>query len=170
MTAVGRFEKSLYDLIRGLRAHKGSEAEYIQSSLKECRSEIKSPDMGQNCIIGARAGFGTDRSWDYRQEDHGASQVDISRNVRIRHVLGLIPCSGSDVFGQVSTETSWVPRCSTELSARYGGLDASDEPAQKGSGHPFITRRSSNPDTGQTRTSFPHLLPISHFPSQLCRT
>lgn len=41
-----RFEKSLYDLIRGLRSHKGSEAEYIQNSLKECKSEIKSPDMG----------------------------------------------------------------------------------------------------------------------------
>ncbi|EZF92932.1 hypothetical protein H113_06369 [Trichophyton rubrum MR1459] len=41
-----RFEKSLYDLIRGLRNHKGSEGEYIQNSLKECRAEIKSQDMG----------------------------------------------------------------------------------------------------------------------------
>ena len=39
------FEKSLYDLIRGLRSHKGSEAEYIQGALKECRTEIRSPDM-----------------------------------------------------------------------------------------------------------------------------
>jgi AP-3 complex subunit delta len=39
------FEKSLYDLIRGLRSHKGSEAEYIQSILKECRTEIRSQDM-----------------------------------------------------------------------------------------------------------------------------
>jgi len=41
-----RFEKSLYDLIRGLRNHKGNEKEYIQTSLKECRSEIRSQDMG----------------------------------------------------------------------------------------------------------------------------
>lgn len=41
-----RFEKSLYDLIRGLRNHKGNEREYIQSCLKECRSEIRSQDMG----------------------------------------------------------------------------------------------------------------------------
>jgi len=41
-----RFEKSLYDLIRGLRTHKGTEQEYIQMSLKECRKEIKSNDMG----------------------------------------------------------------------------------------------------------------------------
>ncbi|KAJ4413382.1 AP-3 complex subunit delta [Neurospora sp. IMI 360204] len=40
-----RFEKSLYDLIRGLRNHKGNEKEYIQNCLKECRSEIKSQDM-----------------------------------------------------------------------------------------------------------------------------
>ncbi|KAK4669446.1 AP-3 complex subunit delta [Podospora pseudopauciseta] len=39
------FEKSLYDLIRGLRNHKGNEKEYIQNCLKECRSEIRSPDM-----------------------------------------------------------------------------------------------------------------------------
>ena len=39
------FEKSLVDLIRGLRNHKGDEAEYIQSALKECRSEIRSQDM-----------------------------------------------------------------------------------------------------------------------------
>ncbi|KAK4242516.1 adaptin N terminal region-domain-containing protein [Achaetomium macrosporum] len=40
-----RFEKSLYDLIRGLRNHKGNEKEYIQNCLKECRSEIRSQDM-----------------------------------------------------------------------------------------------------------------------------
>lgn len=41
-----RFEKSLYDLIRGLRNHKGTEKEYIQNSLKECRAEIRGQDMG----------------------------------------------------------------------------------------------------------------------------
>ncbi|KAG9785596.1 Adaptor protein complex AP-3 delta subunit, partial [Aureobasidium melanogenum] len=39
------FEKSLVDLIRGLRGHKGNEAEYIQSALKECRTEIRSQDL-----------------------------------------------------------------------------------------------------------------------------
>ncbi|KAG6356745.1 hypothetical protein INS49_014619 [Diaporthe citri] len=40
-----RFEKSLYDLIRGLRNHKGHEKEYIQNCLKECRAEIRGQDM-----------------------------------------------------------------------------------------------------------------------------
>ncbi|KAG6038182.1 hypothetical protein E4U41_004467 [Claviceps citrina] len=43
--ARARFEKSLYDLIRGLRNHKGTEKEYIQKSLKECRAEVRSQDM-----------------------------------------------------------------------------------------------------------------------------
>ena len=39
------FEKSLVDLIRGLRGHKGQESEYIRNALKECRNEIRSQDM-----------------------------------------------------------------------------------------------------------------------------
>ncbi|CAK7211189.1 AP-3 complex subunit delta [Sporothrix bragantina] len=41
----GSFEKSLLDLIRGLRHHKGNEKAYIQNSLKECRAEVRSQDM-----------------------------------------------------------------------------------------------------------------------------
>ncbi|KYK54322.1 AP-3 complex subunit delta [Drechmeria coniospora] len=39
------FEKSLYDLIKGLRNNKGNEKEYIQKTLKECRAEVRSQDM-----------------------------------------------------------------------------------------------------------------------------
>ncbi len=39
------FEKSLYDLIRGLRSHKGNESQYIQGILKESRTEVRSQDM-----------------------------------------------------------------------------------------------------------------------------
>lgn len=46
--ARNRFEKSLYDLIRGLRNHKGNEKEFIQKTLKECRAEIRGQDMGQS--------------------------------------------------------------------------------------------------------------------------
>lgn len=45
-----RFEKSLYELIRGLRNHKGKEKEYIQDSLKECRKEIRSQDLGMSGV------------------------------------------------------------------------------------------------------------------------
>jgi AP-3 complex subunit delta len=45
LITVIRFEKSLLDLIRGLRHHKGHEKEYIQNCLKECRAEVRSRDM-----------------------------------------------------------------------------------------------------------------------------
>lgn len=61
------FEKSLVDLIRGLRSHKGSETEYIQSILKECRSEAKSQDMDVKTTALLKLVylemFGYDMSW-----------------------------------------------------------------------------------------------------------
>lgn len=47
LTVPSRFEKSLYDLIKGLRTHKGGEDEYVQDCLRECKAEIKSQDMGR---------------------------------------------------------------------------------------------------------------------------
>ncbi|KAJ2668509.1 AP-3 complex subunit delta, partial [Coemansia sp. RSA 1285] len=39
------FEKSLTDLIQGLRANKRNESAYIQKSLEEIQSEVQSSDM-----------------------------------------------------------------------------------------------------------------------------
>ncbi|KAF4538557.1 Clathrin/coatomer adaptor adaptin-like protein [Lasiodiplodia theobromae] len=61
------FEKSLYDLIRGLRNHKGNEREYIQESLRECRKEIKGSDMDLKATALLKLTylemFGHDMSW-----------------------------------------------------------------------------------------------------------
>ncbi|KAF1942678.1 Adaptor protein complex AP-3 delta subunit [Clathrospora elynae] len=61
------FEKSLYDLIRGLRNHKGSEREYIAESLKECRKEIRTNDMDLKATALLKLTylemFGHDMSW-----------------------------------------------------------------------------------------------------------
>lgn len=61
------FEKSLYDLIRGLRNHKGSEREYIQESIRECRKEIRSNDMDLKATALLKLTylemFGHDMSW-----------------------------------------------------------------------------------------------------------
>ncbi|PPJ51777.1 hypothetical protein CBER1_09671 [Cercospora berteroae] len=61
------FEKDIYQLIRGLRAHKGNEREYIQLSLQECRKEIKSQDMDQKATALMKLVylemFGHDMSW-----------------------------------------------------------------------------------------------------------
>lgn len=64
---VTMFEKDIYQLIRGLRAHKGNEREYIQSSLKECRKEIRGQDMDQKATALLKLVylemFGHDMSW-----------------------------------------------------------------------------------------------------------
>ncbi|KAF2644381.1 Adaptor protein complex AP-3 delta subunit [Massarina eburnea CBS 473.64] len=61
------FEKSLYDLIRGLRNHKGKEKEYINDSIKECRKEIRSNDMDLKSTALMKLTylemFGHDMSW-----------------------------------------------------------------------------------------------------------
>ncbi|KAI1106130.1 Adaptor protein complex AP-3 delta subunit [Jackrogersella minutella] len=61
------FEKSLYDLIRGMRNHKGNEKEYIQNCLKECRSEIRSQDLDLKATALLKLiyleMFGHDMSW-----------------------------------------------------------------------------------------------------------
>ncbi|KAJ5899819.1 hypothetical protein N7495_004563 [Penicillium taxi] len=62
-----RFEKSLYDLIKGLRNHKGGEDDYIQGSLRECKAEIKSQDMDKKATALLKLiyleMFGYDMSW-----------------------------------------------------------------------------------------------------------
>ncbi|TVY60684.1 AP-3 complex subunit delta [Lachnellula suecica] len=59
--------QSLYDLIRGLRNHKGNEKEYIQNSLRECRLEIKGQDMDLKATALLKLiyleMFGHDMSW-----------------------------------------------------------------------------------------------------------
>nr|POE63204.1 ap-3 complex subunit delta-1 [Quercus suber] len=61
------FEKDIYQLIRGLRANKGREREYIQECLKECRKEIRGPDMDQKATALLKLVylemFGHDMSW-----------------------------------------------------------------------------------------------------------
>ncbi|KAI4659594.1 uncharacterized protein J4E79_006129 [Alternaria viburni] len=61
------FEKSLFDLIRGLRNHKGSEREYIAESIKECRKEIRTNDMDLKATALMKLTylemFGHDMSW-----------------------------------------------------------------------------------------------------------
>lgn len=61
------FEKSLYDLIRGLRNHKGNERAYIQDCLRECRREIKTEDMDLKATALLKLTylemFGHDMSW-----------------------------------------------------------------------------------------------------------
>ncbi|KAJ5777094.1 hypothetical protein N7520_000340, partial [Penicillium odoratum] len=61
------FEKSLYDLIKGLRNHKGGEDEYVQACLRECKAEIKLQDIDKKATALLKLiyleMFGYDMSW-----------------------------------------------------------------------------------------------------------
>jgi len=89
-----RFEKSLYDLIRGLRNHKGNEKEYIQKTLKECRAEVRSQDMGWSISHTAMTATMLMCSpfLRFRPQGYGSSQAHIPGNVWTRHVMGLLSC------------------------------------------------------------------------------
>jgi AP-3 complex subunit delta-1 len=62
-----RFEKSLVDLIRGMRREKGNENEFREARLRECRKEIKSQDMSLKATALLKLTylemFGHDMSW-----------------------------------------------------------------------------------------------------------
>ena len=124
-----RFEKSLYDLIRGLRSHKGTEREYIQSSIRECRAEIRGADMGvfRHCILGQKEG-----SFTVRPEGYGAAKADIPGDVWARHVLGFVQRSRGHVLAQIHPEACRISWSNAKLPARHGSLDVSYEPVKKG--------------------------------------
>ena len=70
-----RFEKSLYDLIKGLRNHKGTEKEYTQKSLKECRAEVRSQDMGWSLPNPDTAIKGSTAHASYRPQGDGFAEA-----------------------------------------------------------------------------------------------
>lgn len=51
------FEKTLPELIRGIRANKKNEAKYISTSLDEIRKELKNPDMDVKVNAVAKLGY-----------------------------------------------------------------------------------------------------------------
>jgi len=104
MLIKSRFEKSLYDLIKGLRSHKGAEDEYIQSSLRECKAEIKSQDMGTRLIYQSQIFDGILNI--HRQKSHCTIENHIFRDVWLRHVLGLLSRVRSHVIYEIPAEES----------------------------------------------------------------
>ncbi|KAJ2170200.1 AP-3 complex subunit delta, partial [Coemansia sp. RSA 560] len=61
------FEKTLTDLIQGLRANKRNEAEYIQRSLSEIQREVQLSDMHQKSVAVDKINYlhmlGYDMNW-----------------------------------------------------------------------------------------------------------
>lgn len=67
-----------------------------------------------------------------RQKGHCTFEDYIFRNVWLRHVLGFLLRTGSDVVYEVPPETSRLPRGSTELQPRHRSADACHESPEEG--------------------------------------
>lgn len=67
-----------------------------------------------------------------RCQGYGSIKACISRNVRARYVMGVLPCTRSNVFSQIHTEESRLSWSCSELPLRHGSVDVGDEPAEEG--------------------------------------
>lgn len=67
-----------------------------------------------------------------RSQGDSSAEADIPRNVRSRHVLGLIQRPGGYVFCEIPPKAGWILGCSPELQAGYRGLDAGYKSAEEG--------------------------------------
>ena len=73
----------------------------------------------------------------YGSESYCAPEAYIPRNVRPRHVLGIIPCARGHVLPKISPKTGWVPRGSPKLSSGHRSLDACYKSTEEGMEHAF---------------------------------
>jgi hypothetical protein len=104
------FERSLADLIRGLRGlgspSQQDEAKFIAQAVDEIRQEIKSKDMELKTAAILKLTY-VRRFFQIQFYSVGISTVSDTRNtytaryVRVRHVLGFIPRRRSYVIPEV---------------------------------------------------------------------
>src|ERR1700722_3711037 len=104
------WERTLRDLIRGLRANKNDESKFIAHAVDEIRNEVKSKDMELKAgailkLIYVCVPLNRLPSNPLMSEPHPA------RDARIRYRLGLFPHSGSHVFRPEPPQVGWIPCC-----------------------------------------------------------
>lgn len=103
------WERTLQDLIRGLRANKKDEAKFIAQAVDEIRNEVKSKDMdlkaGAVLKLTYVCVFGRLIPWAMIVLTFPAGHVGL------RHEMGVVSRCGSHVFPEVSSQERWVPCC-----------------------------------------------------------
>lgn len=96
------FEKSLTDLIRGIRANKKNEQKYIQVCLQEIRNEVKSNDVDVKGVAIAKLTYVCMHA-SLQGPTEFNSLHSLASNAWLRHVLGLLPRSWSHVKPEART-------------------------------------------------------------------
>ncbi len=96
-----------------------------------------------------------------RPQSYGAPEVDISRDVRARHVLGIFQCARGHVVSEVRPKESGLPWCRAELPARHRSFNAGRELIEEGD---QVAASSGKLPLTHNRTS-----PLQPRPPSLCR-
>ena len=104
------WERTLQDLIRGLRSNKKDEAKFISQAIDEIRQEVKSKDME------LKAGAVLKLTYvrlSFQLPVHVTSSHSLARHARLRHGLGFFPRRRSHVIRQNSPQERGLPRRSS---------------------------------------------------------
>lgn len=122
------WERTLQDLIRGLRANKNDEAKFIAQANEEIRREIKSKDM--ELKAGAVMKLTYVRVCPFFVIPFRELMPSITaRNARLRHVLGVIPRRRGHVFSQDSSQGRRVSCRSSVIRPRHRCPHAHNKPS-----------------------------------------
>ena len=106
------WERTLQDLIRGLRANKNDEAKFIAQANDEIRREIKSKDMELKAGAVMKLTY-VRVSFLLAVVHREFSQSTPARHAGLRHVLGLVPHCRGHVLAKDSPQDRRLSRCST---------------------------------------------------------
>ena len=125
------WERTLQDLIRGLRANKKDEAKFISQAVDEIRQEIKSKDME------LKAGAVMKLTYVRVHLFHlfvllTHAPLLIARYAWLRYELGFLSRCRGHVISQVSPQECWLFGCGPVISSGYRRSHVNDKFVEEG--------------------------------------
>ena len=125
------WERTLQDLIRGLRANKKDESKFIAQAVDEIRKEIKSKDMEIKAAAVLKLTYVCVSS-SLISENNATNSCGQATHDGLRHGMGVFPCSGGHVGSKNTLEDHWISSSSGVVQGGHGRAHAYHEPAEEG--------------------------------------
>ena len=126
------WERTLQDLIRGLRANKSNESRFIAGAIDEIRKEVRSDDMELKAAAVLKLTYVRVPTFDFREEQGNSWNMLTARDARIQHGLGLLSCRRGYVVAPLPFEEYGIPCGDSIFRARHRCANAHDESFEKG--------------------------------------
>lgn len=128
------WERTLQDLVRGLRANKKDEAKFIAKAVDEIRHEIKTDDMELKAGAVLKLTyvrffllfFAKCPAW-------STYSTPLARYAWLRYELGFFPCRGSNVVPKGAPQEHWISRSCAILRTGHWCSYADNKSTEKGS-------------------------------------